>query len=146
MNKMKVDVIIPVYHPGKEFEKIIDRLEKQRYKVDHIILLHTRDGQSLENLKKKYNNIVIVEIEPEEFDHAATRDKGIRISRADIVICMTQDACPDNDRLTEELVHALDNDRIAVAYARQLPRKESTILERYTRQSVSYTHLDAADE
>ena len=51
-----------------------------------------------------------------------------------IVICMTQDACPDNDRLTEELVHALDNDRLAVAYARQLPRKESTILERYTRQ------------
>ena len=134
MNKTKVDVIIPVYHPGKEFEKIIDRLEKQIYKVDHIILLHTRDGQSLENLKQKYNNIVIVEIEPEEFDHAATRDKGIRISGADIVICMTQDACPDNDRLTEELVHALDNDRIAVAYARQLPRKESTILERYTRQ------------
>ena len=118
----------------KEFEKIIDRLEKQIYKVDHIILLHTRDGQSLENLKQKYNNIVIVEIEPEEFDHAATRDKGIRISGADIVICMTQDACPDNDRLTEELVHALDNDRLAVAYARQLPRKESTILERYTRQ------------
>lgn len=134
MNKTKVDVIIPVYHPGKEFEKIIDRLEKQIYKVDHIILLHTRDGQSLENLKQKYNNIVIVEIEPEEFDHAATRDKGIRISGADIVICMTQDACPDNDRLTEELVHALDNDRIAVAYARQLPRKESTILERYTRK------------
>lgn len=24
MNKTKVDVIIPVYHPGKEFEKIID--------------------------------------------------------------------------------------------------------------------------
>ena len=53
MNKIKVDVIIPVYHPGNEFEKIIDRLEKQIYKVDHIILLHTRDGQSLENLKKK---------------------------------------------------------------------------------------------
>ena len=27
MNKTKVDVIIPVYHPGKEFEKIIDRLK-----------------------------------------------------------------------------------------------------------------------
>ena len=66
MNKTKVDVIILVYHPGKEFEKIIDRLEKQIYKVDHIILLHTRDGQSLENLKQKYNNIVIVEIEPED--------------------------------------------------------------------------------
>ena len=134
MNTKKVDVIIPVYHPEKEFEKIIARLEKQTYGIRQIHLIHTKDGQSLNNLTEKYDNISVTEIEPEAFDHAATRDFGIRKSEADIVICMTQDACPDNDRLIEELVHSLEREHTAVAYARQLPRKESTILERYTRQ------------
>ena len=78
--------------------------------------------------------MTVEEITPDEFDHAATRDKGIRQSDADIVICMTQDACPDNEYLVSELVQALEEANVAVAYARQLPRKESTLLERYTRQ------------
>ena len=36
--------------------------------------------------------------------------------------------------LVSELVQALEEANVAVAYARQLPRKESTLLERYTRQ------------
>ena len=134
MSKKKVAVIIPVYHPGKEFEKIIEKLEKQTYGIHHIILLHTKDGKSLNDLEKKYDNIVTVDIEPEEFDHAATRDKGIKISDADIVVCMTQDAYPDHNKLVEELAKALEKENVAVAYARQLPRKDSTLLEKYTRQ------------
>ena len=83
---------------------------------------------------ERYKNVTVEEITPDEFDHAATRDKGIRQSDADIVICMTQDACPDNEYLVSELVQALEEANVAVAYARQLPRKESTLLERYTRQ------------
>lgn len=133
MNK-KVDVIIPVYHPGKEFEKIIDRLESQTYPVNRIILLHTEDGLSLDGLKEKYGNIEIVNIKPEDFDHAATRDYGIKMSEADIAVCMTQDAYPDNEKLIMELTDSLEKENVAVAYARQLPRKDSTLLEKYTRQ------------
>ena len=104
MNKKKVDVVIPVYHPGSEFKKLMERLERQTYEVNRIFLMHTTDGQSLESMKERYKNVTVEEITPDEFDHAATRDKGIRQSDADIVICMTQDACPD------------------------------TLLERYTRQ------------
>lgn len=134
MNKKKVDVVIPVYHPGSEFEKLMERLEKQTYEVNRIFLMHTTDGQSLESMTERYKNVTVEEITPDEFDHAATRDKGIRQSDADIVICMTQDACPDNEYLVSELVQALEEANVAVAYARQLPRKESTLLERYTRQ------------
>ena len=134
MNKKKVDVVIPVYHPGSEFKKLMERLERQTYEVNSIFLMHTTDGQSLESMKERYKNVTVEEITPDEFDHAATRDKGIRQSDADIVICMTQDACPDNEYLVSELVQALEEANVAVAYARQLPRKESTLLERYTRQ------------
>lgn len=134
MNKKKVDVIIPVYHPGQEFKNLMKCLERQSYKVNRILLMHTTDGQSLKNLTERYANVTVEEIDPNAFDHAATRDKGIRKSDAEIVICMTQDACPDNEDLVSELVQALEEKDVAVAYARQLPRKESTLLESYTRQ------------
>ena len=86
MNKKKVDVVIPVYHPGSEFKKLMERLERQTYEVNSIFLMHTTDGQSLESMKERYKNVTVEEITPDEFDHAATRDKGIRQSDADIVI------------------------------------------------------------
>ena len=86
----------------------MERLERQTYEVNRIFLMHTTDGQSLESMKERYKNVKVEEITPDEFDHAATRDKGIRQSDADIVICMTQDACPDNEYLVSELVQALE--------------------------------------
>ena len=46
---------------------------------------------------------------------------------------MTQDAMPVNEYLIEELVKAFDNEKIAAAYARQLPNSKCNVIERYTR-------------
>ena len=46
---------------------------------------------------------------------------------------MTQDAMPKDDRLIEKLVEPLQGE-VAVAYARQLPREDSTPVESYTRE------------
>lgn len=134
MNKWKTDVLIPVYRPGKEFEIVLERLEKQNYPIHQIILMHTIDGSDLTQYVRKYENIRVEEVRPEEFDHGGTRDRGMRISEADIVICMTQDACPADNNLITELVKAVQSPEVEVAYARQLPRKNATILEKYTRQ------------
>ncbi len=76
MNKKKVDVVIPVYHPGSEFKKLMERLERQTYEVNRIFLMHTTDGQSLESMKERYKNVTVEEITPDEFDHAATRQRN----------------------------------------------------------------------
>ncbi len=39
-----VDVVIPLYQPGREITDIIDRLIKQTYPVDHIIMINTECG------------------------------------------------------------------------------------------------------
>lgn len=62
MNKKKVDVVIPVYHPGSEFKKLMERLERQTYEVNSIFLMHTTDGQSLESMKERYKNVTVEEI------------------------------------------------------------------------------------
>lgn len=135
MENKKIDVVIPVYRPGTEFEELIRRLEQQKVRVRTIYLMHTKDGSHLEDLEclKEYKNTAIDEIEPEEFDHGGTRDKGMRMSDAEYVLCMTQDAIPADSHLTEHLLQAMEDEMVAVSYARQLPRKNCRLLERYTR-------------
>ena len=54
---------------------------------------------------------------------------------ADIFVCMTQDAIPENDQLRQKLVEALtEQDDIAAAYARQLPLPDCREIEKYTRR------------
>ena len=47
---------------------------------------------------------------------------------------MTQDAIPADEFLVERLLEGLRGEKAAVAYARQLPGKDSSEAERYTRQ------------
>ncbi len=136
MENCVIDAVIPVYKPDKKFAELIHRLQMQRFKVRNIILMHTKDGNDLMHSEclTGYDNIIIEEIEPEEFDHGGTRDRGIHMSDADYVLCMTQDAVPADPFLTKRLVECMDDSRTAAAYARQLPWRECRLLERYTRQ------------
>ena len=39
-----VDVIIPAYRPGKEFEKLLDSLSTQNYPVEKILVMNRNSG------------------------------------------------------------------------------------------------------
>jgi rhamnosyltransferase len=141
--QMVIDVIIPLYRPGKELFLLLDILSRQTKKVHKIILMNTEEkyfeqlvygSRSLE----KYKNIIEVShISKREFDHGRTRRLAVRKSTADIFVMMTQDAVPCDDTLIEKLTAPIINDsegRIAVSYARQLPGSDSSVLEQFTRK------------
>lgn len=80
-----------------------------------------------------YQNVKVYHVSKREFDHGGTRRMGVKKSSADVFVMMTQDAMPKDDRLIEKLVEPLQGE-VAVAYARQLPREDSTPVESYTRE------------
>lgn len=129
-----VDVIIPVYHPGEEFNKLLKRLREQDYDIRHIILMHTEDGQELGWTEKTYDNVIVKSVDPNEFDHGGTRDEGIRSTDADIVLCMTQDAMPADRKMVRMMVQSLQENKVAAVYARQLPNEDCDVMERFTRK------------
>ncbi len=56
------------------------------------------------------------------------------LSKADIVVFMTQDAIPADDQLIGSLVSVFEQyEDIGIAYGRQLPRDDCGVIERYTR-------------
>ena len=134
MENKTVDVIIPAYHPGKEFATLIKRLEKQSVPIRRIIVMNTEESMWNKEWEKLSDVMEIHHLAKSEFDHGGTRARAAELSDADVMIFMTQDAMPADRELLAELLKALEQDEnIAAAYARQLPNAECSFVERYTR-------------
>ncbi len=135
MDNIKVDVVIPVYKPGEEFKELLNMLQKQTYGINKVVIINT-EKQYFSEEYNAYPNMEIVHITKEEFDHAATRNKGMELCDGDYVIFMTMDAIPADEFLVEKLLAphlAKASTTIAVSYARQLPKSDCRLMEQYTR-------------
>lgn len=139
-----IDIIIPTYKPTKKLFEIIKLLEKQTYEINQIILMNTEEKYYNQlvygtHIIEKYKNIQVCHLSKKEFDHGRTRNLGVKRSKADIFVCMTDDAVPIDEFFIEELVKGLDNPKVAIAYGRQLPNDDCGVVEQFTR---SYNYPD----
>lgn len=143
-----IDVVIPVYQPGQEFQKLIGRLMKQTVEVSHIWLMQTIGKPEDPLMKTQDDRITVIPVLQSEFDHGGTRDLGTRQSRSEYILFMTQDAMPADTHLVENLLKGMEDPQTGISYARQLARPGAGILERMTRnynypaESVVKTHAD----
>lgn len=134
----RIDIIIPVYKPDTMFLTLIERLERQNIAVGQIIIMNTEQkyfdrllyGTSFQ---KEHRNLVVKHLSKREFDHGKTRNIAVQHSDADYFIMMTQDAVPADEHLVEELIRQVRQDKVAVAYARQLAAETSSEIEKYAR-------------
>lgn len=130
---MEVDVLIPVYRPDGKLTELLKRLKMQNYPIHRIILMNTEEKHFPAQLTGIWDRVEVYHLAKEEFDHGGTRDRGVRMSTADLVVCMTQDAMPADETLIEELVKPFDDPEVWAAYARQLPNEDCREVEKYTR-------------
>ncbi len=138
MDTGKVDVIIPVYRPDEKLERLIEKLKIQTMKPAHILFLQTMVGDSederVEEILKRAENMKIIPVDKDEFDHGGTRNQGASLSEAEYMLFMTQDAVPEDEYLIENMYrHITSEEKIATAYARQTPGEAAGVIESYTR-------------
>ena len=141
MAEKTFDVVIPVYKPDKTFQKLLAALHRQTKAPGKIILIHTREGNEKVEIGGHYDDIEIHTIRKIQFDHGGSRNLGASFSKADHIVFMTQDALPQDDRLFEELLRPFSDETVAVTYARQLPKKDCLVTERYVR-NFNYPDAD----
>ena len=130
---MEVDVLIPVYRPDGKLTELLKRLKMQNYPIHRVILMNTEEKHFPTELTGIWDRVEVYHLAKEEFDHGGTRDRGVRMSTADLVLCMTQDAMPADETLIEEPVKPFDDPEVWAAYARQLPKENCREVEKYTR-------------
>lgn len=128
-----VDVIIPTYKPDEKFEKLIHRLERQTILPRHIYIINTEENFFMSEEARLYDNITVEHISKYEFDHGGTRNRGAKLSDADFLMFVTQDAVPQTSGVIQHLLEAFLDDDVAVAYGRQLADVKDNYLEYYTR-------------
>ncbi len=135
---MDVDVIIPVYKPGKELFTLVERLEGQTVPIRNILLMNTEEKYFTQlvygtRFLEQHREVKVYHLSKKEFNHGRTRREAVKRSTAPVFVMMTQDAMPADEYLLERLAGYLQGN-VAVAYARQLPAPGCGAAESYMRQ------------
>lgn len=133
-----IDVIIPTYKPGKKFSRLLTMLEKQTYPIGKILVINTEQRYWNPSGYLGIPNLEVHHIKKAEFDHGGTRHWAASLSRADLMLFLTDDAVPADAHLVEQLVKGFQKrgpkgELPAMVYARQLPDRDCSYTERYTR-------------
>ena len=104
---LNVDVIIPAYRPGKKFSRLLAMLKKQTYPIGKIIVINTEE-KYWNRVWEEVPNLVLRHIKKAEFDHGRIRCEAVKLSQADVFVCMTDDAVPADTHLIENLVKGFE--------------------------------------
>lgn len=139
-----VDLMIPTCRPDGRTIESLKRMLKQSYPVNRIFIINTKSDTFMEDISGLDDRISVIHIEPEQFDHGGTRNRGAMMSEADFILFMTQDALPVDEYLVERLMETFEDERVGAAYARQLPNPDCSYIEKYTR-SFNYPAKSAVN-
>jgi rhamnosyltransferase len=130
----KVSIVIPTKNGGALFREVLAGIKNQEFCGNiEIIVVDSGSVDDTITCAQSYGAHV-VSVPPETFNHGNTRNKGVEISSGEIVVLMTQDAVPGDSLLIHNLVIAFHDQKVAGAYARQLPREDADI---FTKRNLN---------
>ncbi len=116
---------------GPFFEEVLGGITAQETDFDYEVLVidsGSTDG-TVETARR--HGATVHAISPEGFDHGATRDLGVSLSRGEYVALIVQDALPLDEYWLAAMVEDLRRDeRVAGVYSRQIPNPDSSPLTR----------------
>lgn len=129
---MNVSVIIPTLNAGKHIRTLVASLKNQTCPPMEIIVIDSSSNDNTVSVAKEAGATVLT-IPRSEFNHGLTRNLGVRHATGDILVFMTQDALPSNEKTIEILIQPITQGRTAAAYARQIPYHDADPIERFWR-------------
>lgn len=131
--RFQVDVLIPTYKPGRQFKKLLERLDGQSYPIRRVIIMNTEERFWDPGWEEGRPTLQVHHISKAEFDHGGTRRLGATYAEGDVLVCMTQDALPRSRDMIENLIRPLTQPKVAASYARQLAAGNAHCIEAFTR-------------
>jgi len=131
---MKVALIVPTLNAGELWDKWIDAILCQSLESVYVQVI---DSCSLDETVNKsiIAGFNIKQIPVKEFNHGATRQLAAdELMNYDILIFLTQDAIlADSVALENVIKPFLKDEKIGIAYGRQLPRPGAGFIESHAR-------------
>ena len=130
---MKISLIIPTLNAEEYLPKLIDLLERQTVKADEIIVVDSQSDDETVALAKEAGWKVLPVLR-KDFDHGGTRNYAVENAIGDIVLFLSQDAIPADEKYIENIVKGFADEDVVMISARQLPRRNAKPDEALIRQ------------
>jgi len=155
-------LLIPTKNGGALFKDVVRGLRAQSG-WDQVEFLVIDSGSTDDTVAvAKSAGARCVSIPPAQFNHGTTRDQGIALATTNRIVLLVQDAVPHTPHMIERLLAALEKDRIAGVYGRQIPRATADVVTRrnlrdhftgrlawqtnFVPDAVAYEKLPAAEK
>jgi rhamnosyltransferase len=127
-----ISIVIPVKDGGSDLARCLEGIAVQALDEEVEIVIvdsGSRDG-SLELARG--SGAVVHEIPAHEFSHGAARNLGASLAKGELLVFISQDAYPVDERWLERLTGPLrEESSVAGVYGRQLPHSGARPPERY---------------
>ncbi len=126
-----VTVSVPTLNAARSLPRMLRALNGQTVSND-ILIIDSSSSDDTKRIAESFGARVMT-IKREDFDHGATRNVAVREARGDIIVFLTQDAVPANERALEELIRPFSDARVAATYGRQLPNPGASVFAEHLR-------------
>jgi rhamnosyltransferase len=130
---MRFAIVVPTLNPGGAVRDFVETLRVQSAPPSLLLVV---DSSSSDGSADTFRaaGATILTIPRTDFDHGGTRQLAVDYLRdVPIVVFLTQDAIPADEHAFERLVSAFDDETVAAAYGRQLPREDAGVADTHAR-------------
>jgi rhamnosyltransferase len=130
-HRATLSVIVLIGDPSRDALSIRTALERQLRRPEEVIVVDTSTDGSISRWLG--NGYQIYSIAKRDFHHGKTRNLGASFARGEILVFMTQDAILADECSLGNLIFSIEYGLVEATYARQVPKEEAGLLERFAR-------------
>lgn len=123
----RISVIIPTRNAGPEFRRTLRRIRSQVAVPEPEILIIDSDSTDGTVETARAEGARVLQIPPEAFHHAETRNQAARHARGEILVFTVQDALPAAPDWLYRLVAPVVQGEADAVSARQIPRADADL-------------------
>lgn len=127
---MKASLVMPTWNAGALLEEVLAAIDAQpgADQLERVAIDSGSTDGTVERLQR--HGFRVQSIPQRQFNHGATRDLGIEQTSGEVVVLLTQDATPADQRWLPALLGAYADPAVDAAWCRQIPRPDCNPLLR----------------
>jgi rhamnosyltransferase len=127
-----ISVVIPVKDGGSDLGRCLGAIRAQQLEVPVEIVVVDSGSTDGSVAVAQRHDAIVHEIPAHEFSHGASRNVGAGLAGGEVLVFISQDAYPVDERWLERLIAPLRSDpAVAGVYGRQLAHEGATPPEEY---------------
>ncbi len=126
-------LIVPVRNGGDVWRRAAAAIREQAVQPERVLVVDSESADASVEVARE-QGFEVLPITARDFDHGGTRQMAAELCRDfEFLVYMTQDAVLAGPHSLEALLRAFADKQVAIAYGRQLPRREAGPIEAHAR-------------